>query len=448
MLCLADNLRTGLPEDRVLARDYATRALRVFESLDLRYGLARAQHYVALTAGAQNDFKAAAASWERALESAKAVGNTLLEATVYINLGVTYLGLGQPGKAVEYYTHSYQTAERRGDERTAAYSRANAGAVLIEFGDKPEEGLRFIEAARRVVRNLDDQTFELFCQQLIAAHARFTGRYDEALSGIRGAMALARERKLTERVAALLLDEARVLMETGYYVEASDRLDEAIASHAARNSSELLIERARVDARLGNLDHARETLAGARALPESMAGDMLPLFHAATGEVASAAGDMKQAHAAFAEAARLWVDDLPNPASVEARAYTGLFDALAGKSAGRTAVEASLAQARRMKRPLLEAVARVSLAQIHMQAHEPRAAAMALEGIRLDAIGPELQAQVHYWRAAAAATLGDDAAAQRGRREARRILTGLEGRVPESLRARFLLRPDIRALSQ
>jgi tetratricopeptide (TPR) repeat protein len=448
LLCLVDNLRKGTPDERARGRDYASRALKIFESLNLRYGLARAQHYLAMTADAQNDFAAAAASWEQALVNAKAVGNTALEATVYINLGVTYMRLGQRGKAVEYYTLSYQTAERRGDERRAAYSRANAGAVLIEYGDRSDDGLRFIEAAMRVVRNLDDKSFEVFCLQLMAARTRFDGRYDEALSGIRSAMTLARERKLGVLLAALLLDEARVLMETGRYAEARDRLDEAMASPVAQNLSELLIERARVDARLGDIEHARHMLDRARQLPESMAGDMLPRWHAATGEVAYAAGDAKQAYVSFADAARLWTDDLPHAASVEARAYTGWVDGAAGKTSGRTAVETSLAEARKMKRPPLEAIARIYLARLDLQAGQPDKARAQLDAVRMDAVGPEPQAQVHYWRAAAAAALGDDAAAQQERREVARILAALQAGVPESLRPRFLLRPDVRMLSQ
>jgi tetratricopeptide (TPR) repeat protein len=448
LMCVADNLREGTADERKQARAYAARALGIFESLGLRYGLARAQHYVALAAESQNDFVAAAASWEQALDNAKAVGNTLLEATVYIGLGVTYLALGEPGKAVEYYTQSYETAERRGDERTAAYSRANAGALLIEYGDKPQDGMRFVEGALQVVRDLGDRTFEVLCLQMMAAHARFTGRYDEARKGLDAAMSIARERKLADAIPALLLDDARVLMETGRYSEAQQRLDEAMAGDVTRKPSELFIERARLDARLGDVDHGRAMLARARALPDSMAGDMLPRLHAATAEVAFASGDQKQAYAGFAEAARLWNDDLPDAASVEARARVGLWDDLAGKPGGRRAVEASLAEARRMQRPSVEAVSRIVLAQLDLRARHPDAASMTLDGVRMEAIGPELQAQVHHWRAASAAARGDDEAAQRDRREAVRILATVEKNVPDSLRPRFLLRPEVQAIGR
>ena len=101
-----------------------------------------------------------------------------------------------------------------------------------------------------------------------------------------------------------------------------------------------------------------------------------------------------------------------------------------------------------MQRPPLEAVVRVLLAQLDLRARQPQQAAAVLAGVRMETIGPELQAQVHYWRAAAAAALGDDAGAQQGRREVARILAALEKDVPESLRPRFLLRPDVRLLSQ
>jgi hypothetical protein len=261
-------------------------------------------------------------------------------------------------------------------------------------------------------------------------------------------MTIARQRKFADAIPALLLDEGRILIETGHYVQARERIDEALTSEVATRTVELLIERARVDARLGDVDHARGVLAQLSALPEAAVGDVVPRVRLVTAEVAYAADDMKQARMAYAEAAQLWTDDLPDAASVEARAYVGLIDGLAGKPAGRAAVEASLAQARRMQRPLIEALTRVFLARLDLQARQPQMAATRLEGVQMDAIGPEAQAQVHYWRAAAAAALGNDAAAQQGRREVARILTALQQDVPETLRPRFLLRPEIGALRQ
>jgi hypothetical protein len=51
----------------------------------------------------------------------------------------------------------------------------------------------------------------------------------------------------------------------------------------------------------------------------------------------------------------LWVDDTPDAASVQARAYLGLLDGLAGKlDTGLATLRQSLDQARRMRRAVIE----------------------------------------------------------------------------------------------
>jgi outer membrane PBP1 activator LpoA protein len=98
-----------------------------------------------------------------------------------------------------------------------------------------------------------------------------------------------------------------------------------------------------------------------------------------------------------------------------------------------------------MKRPPLEATALVLLARLQLKERQPAAAAESLSGIRLEPLGPELQAQVHYWRAEAAAALGHADASERA--EAKRLLAGVQAGVPPELRVRFLSRPDRQALA-
>ena len=448
MLCLSDILRVGKPDERAQARALAAQALTVFESLGLRYGLARAQQYMASTARAQDDLEATAEWLEKALASARTVGNTALEGTVYTNLGVTHNALGNRAKALEYYRQSYELAERRGDERRAAYSRANAGALLIEYGSEPDEGVRFVEGALRVVRNrLDDKNFEVFCLQLLAAHARFVGQPAEARRHLAEALAIARERKFVDAIPALMLDEGRVLLQMGEYVRARDTFLQALGSEGATERAELLIDLARVHALLGDLDGAREALGRAQAMPDAKAGDVVPRLTAARGELAYAAGDMKAARMAFDDAARLWSDELPDAASVEARAYVGLIDGLSGRPGARALAESSLQQARRMQRPALEATARIVIARLDLRAGEPAEVATSLRGVAMNTLGPELQAQVHYWRAEAADRLGGGDAGRQDRQEAQRILAALEASVPSELRARFHSRADRLAIA-
>jgi hypothetical protein len=202
-----------------------------------------------------------------------------------------------------------------------------------------------------------------------------------------------------------------------------------------------------VRALLGDIDGAREALDQAKRLPEAAAGDVVPRLKAALGELAWADGRIKDARLSFEEASRLWTDELPDAASVESRAYVGLIDGLAGHPAARALVDASLEQARRMKRPALEAETRVFLARVDLQARQPAPAAAALTGIHMEPLGPELQAQVHFWRGQAAAALGTGDGGQHDRQEARRLLGTVQEAVPADLRARFLSRPDRQALA-
>jgi len=400
MLCLSDVLRGGTPAERSESRRLATQALAAFESLGLRYSEARAHFYVASAARAEGDLTAAAAALERALASARVVGNTSLEGIVYINLGVTYNTLGNNTKALDYYRQSYQTAERAGDERRAAYSRANAGALLIEFGSPPDEGRRFVEGALRVVRNLGDRNFEVFCLQLIAVHDRLTGRLAEARKGLAEAIVMARERGFSDRMPSLLLDDGLTLMDMGEYVEARSTFETALTNAGTSAAPELLIELARLRTRLGD----------------------------------------------FAAAARLWTDDLPDAASVEARAYAGFLDDLDGREQGRQAVTDAMRQAARMKRPALEATIQTLLARLELRAHRAAAALAAVADVPVAPLSPELRAQVHHWRAEARDAL-TPGSGEPDRREAQRSLEQAERGVPSELRQRYLLRPELQALA-
>jgi tetratricopeptide (TPR) repeat protein len=364
-----------------------------------------------------------------------------------INLGVTHNALGNRARALEYYTRSYELAERRGDERRAAYSRANAGALLIEYGSTPDDGVRFVEGALRVVRRLEDKNFEVFCLQLVAARDRFSGRWAEARKGLAQALAIARERSLGDLLPSLLLDDARVLIEMGEYAQARDALSKAMAEGGASTATDPLIELGRLRTRLGEFDGAREALEQAKATTGAKASDVVPRLMAAFGELAYVSNRAKEARAPFETASRLWTDDLPDAASVEARAYLGFLDGLEGRAAGRAAIEASLRQAARMKRPVVQAVCRLLQARLELRARRPAQALTALGPIPIEVLSPELRAQVHWSRAEAQMMLGDSGDAERERREVGHQLDDAGRAVPMELRERYLSRPDLQALA-
>src|SRR5205823_4036496 len=116
----------------------------------------------------------------------------------------------------------------------------------------------------------------------------------------------------------------------------------------------------------------------------------------------------------------------------------------------RTAIAASLDQARRMGRYSLEVRCRVYLARIAIGERRFADALTTLGDVAADgdlAIGPELQAQVHYWRARALERHGDRDGAMREMDAARAMLERLRTLVPDRYRRSFDSRPDVQLVT-
>ena len=176
---------------------------------------------------------------------------------------------------------------------------------------------------------------------------------------------------------------------------------------------------------------------------------LAPMAHAALGELAYESGKLQEARGHFDKAAVFWTEDLPDAASVEARCYQGLIDSLTGKVPVRGLVETSVEQASNMGRLYLEARCRLNLARIHISARRYDDAIAALKDIPLEGerrIGPELEAQVHYWRSRALAERRDRAAAESEAVLGRKLVLELQASLPERYRSSFASRAGIRQL--
>jgi tetratricopeptide (TPR) repeat protein len=445
-------LRLGPAAERAEGRRHAAAAQQIFEDLDYPYSLARAHNYVALAAFADGDLSEAGAAWGRALVDAQAVGNRLLEPLVLMNLGGVQGRLGQRARQLDYLNRSASLFEALGQQQRAAEVEANAAAVLIEYAGQPEEGLRRLQNAAQVARKLGNTNFEVFAGRVTGVYHLLAGRVADAEREFNRALSLARERDFQDRIQPLTAFLARVRVEAGDYAAARALLaDDATSPSAASTTTDIHLLRARIHVRLGDFDAARREL---RIVAADLAagGDAqyMPELHAVEGELAYESGNLGDARAHFARAAALWTDALPDPASVEGRAYIGLLDAMSGRiAAGRAAAQASVDQARHMGLLSLEARCRTLLARIDVAEHKYRAALQTLDGIPSDDatrnIGAELRAQATYWRSRALAGLADPTAAAEAER-ARRLVDALQAKIPEPLRARFASRRDIRLI--
>jgi tetratricopeptide (TPR) repeat protein len=452
LFCLADTLRSGSDQDREQARRHADAALKILQTIGADYQLSRAYYYVALVAGAQGRRADAAAIGEQSLEAARKAGNLVLEPLVLMNLGVTHEALGNRARAADYYQQSYKLYESLGDEPRAAQIQANRAALLIQSGLNAEEGLRDLQNALAVFRKIGDRNFEVFAAMVTGAYHRYAGRHGEAERELNRGLAIARERDLNDDIAALTLDRGRTRFEVGDYAGARKLLQEALGDGSGPRGPEARIRLAIVHTRLGDFARAdAELMKAATELEQGRDRWLFPLLHTALGAVAYETGRSNDARRHFGNAVNFPQGDPdPDGASIEARASLGLLDALEGRAAaGRGIVAASLVDARKMGRYSLEARLRIYLARIDVGLGRFDDALETLRDISADgarALGPELQAQVHYWRGRALLGQGDRAAAQAEASASRQLIESLRAALPAADRDRFALRPDIRSL--
>jgi tetratricopeptide (TPR) repeat protein len=449
--CLSDVLLFGNADEQAVSRQHAEAALEIMKRLKYPFGIARGYNYLANVALFERKAAEAAALWTETLAAARSVGFVLLESRTLMNLGVANEALGKRSLALKYYQESAGFSEALGSQLDAMRNQVNAASILVEYGDDPDEGFRMAQDSLPVIEKLVDKNFEVSARRVVAMYYRNVGRHEDALREFTRARDVARERDLEDRVTQMTLELARVRFEMEDYLGARDLLNDVEARGAGLDRVHARIERARVHARLGDIDAARSDLSNAsREMKESGDVGTLPLLYGAGGEVEYEAGRLADARSQFDLAAQLWTDeDPPEAASVEARAYVGLIDGVR-RQASATALEASLARARTMKWAALEARVRVFLARLDIDAGRFNDALRRLGDLPADgtrALGPELRAQVHYWRSLAMSRRGDGPGAAKETAMVQQSTSELRRLVTDAHWPRVLSRPEIRLIT-
>ncbi len=447
LLCLGDLQR--LEGRFVDARRDIDAARDIFESLGLQYSLSRVFHYLAVISGDSGDTPAAVQFFEESLSRSRQVGNREMEGRELTNLGVAHERLGQRVRALKYYNEGRDIHQQNGDERQAAEQDINVASLLVEAGSDQVEALRRAANARAMLHNSGSVDFEVIAMQVEAASHLYAGRHNEATRELLEALTLANERKLTKRSVWLTVKLAESHFAVADYEAARMPLEDAAGSDAGRDDPEVAITLGRVLVRMGDVDNAKGHLERALATVEAT-GYLLfaPLAHMALGELEYESGNALKARAHFEKAAAFWTDDLPDAASVEAKCYLGLIDALTGKaSTVHGTMERSVEQARKMGRLSVEAQCRLHLAHILFRERRHADAIATLSEIPSGgetSVGSELQAQTHYWRSRVMNAQGDRAGAEVEAAQALKLVKELRDALPATYRERFASRQDIR----
>jgi eukaryotic-like serine/threonine-protein kinase len=426
-------------------------ARELFLSLKYPYGLARVHQYLGAVAADTGDYPGAVQFFQEALSRSREVGNRDLEGLELMNLATSYEALGQRVQALDYYQQSQQLYQQNGDDRRAAEQEANVAGLLIDFGSSQAEALRRLNNARASFRTLGHMEGEVFTREGEAANNLHQGKHEDARQQLRAAINMAKERGLGRSVMSMTAKLADSYIETGEYQEARVRLEAAGATGTARADLEVAIALGRVHGRLGDFDDARERLTRALASVESsglMA--LVPSALTALGEVEYESDRVSEARTYFEKAAALWTDDLPDAASVAARCWVGLLETEGRRvpKAGMS-VETSIKKAANMGRLSVESLCRLAESRIRFSRQqyadvEPLIRPIPLDGDRR--VGPELAAQVHYWRGRTLAAQGNPDAAKLEIETAQKLLRDLMASLPESSRNGFGSKGDVRRI--
>ncbi|WP_169239963.1 tetratricopeptide repeat protein, partial [Candidatus Roseilinea sp. NK_OTU-006] len=164
-----------------------------------------------------------------------------------LNLGVCYLAIGRPERALEAYAQAESLFQRLGDAEGAAQVMNNQGVVLLEMG-RTQEAVAMFERAAPIfaAHGLDLEVAHTY--QNIGYTCLVEGRYSAGFAAFERARAILWPLEASADKGALLLDLGDAYLDLNLYAEAEITYREAIA---AMQSSAMAYEHGRAWQGLG-----------------------------------------------------------------------------------------------------------------------------------------------------------------------------------------------------
>lgn len=146
-----------------------------------------------------------------------------------LNLGVCYLAIGQPERALEAYAQAEALFRRLEDAEGAAQVMNNQGVVLLELGRTDEAAAMFERAAPIfAAHGLDLEVAHTY--QNIGYTRLLEGRYSAGFAAFERARAILWPLEASADKGALLLDLGDAYLDLNLYAEAEITYREAIAA--------------------------------------------------------------------------------------------------------------------------------------------------------------------------------------------------------------------------
>lgn len=262
------------------------------------------------------------------------------EAQSQAQLGVAYFDLDQRDEAAASNGQALQLSQELNDKRVEAFALMTQGYLLM-LDDKPAEALVALKNAENIWRSLDDRAElanALVDQNLLAIRQ---GQWQDALRSLNEA-----EELLVDKEAEPFL-AGKIANSFGEIYEAYGRLDTALSyfreslnyfrdgAHEIRGTVAESYKVARVQARLGNYDEAKQQIAQSLAIAQETKNDLtIGLCHENLGRVWLTENSYESARLEFLAAISYFTKSKSARPLARAELYLGQTEHLLGNLAG------------------------------------------------------------------------------------------------------------------
>ncbi len=443
------------------SREYGQSALELFKELGNEFGVIQATRHLGNIRFHEGNYKEARGNYQQVLSASGEIRNNRLIVSTLMNMGVAYQFEGNLQKAVEYYERSlaqeqlygeYKDWPALGERAKALY---NLGAILIEYGPEPEQGLQFVQESLSIFQGMGATWWEGRNRMYAGVYYMNAGRYEQAIAHFRQGQALYRSIEDNGGLALSTYNLGRCYFFQNRYEQALESVGNALTLfQGLQDPFDVAMSRILLGwtyHRLGDTTKARALLEeGLQAAQEKGFGELLPDGYTALGELYRESGDMENARRNFQQSSDLWKGRFVSESSIEARSHLGLLEGEQGDlERGLSYCRTSVARARQLEHMHTLARTLINLASVHLLRKEyARAIAVVDEITSLgeEDVGLELRAQAFYLRGKALEGLGTTREAKAFYLQGEVAIRKLQQMLAPGHRESFAARRDIQVL--
>jgi serine/threonine protein kinase/Tfp pilus assembly protein PilF len=425
------------------ARTLGNEAQQITELIDMSY-LASTQG----NSAASEDFakQAVTFSQQNHLENLAAGG--LLE------VGNSYSSRGDFKKAEEYFNQAIQFAQANKGRLREARGLLNLGGLYIQTF-RVDDGLRLVQQALEYFEANNYARNVSLCLTQIGRGNRRKGNYPLAIEALNKKLELAKQGNNQIQIAECHAELGAVLLDQQNYPAALNEYDNALKIYDSVNNKLQTvfnqINRGNLLWRLGRYEEATAVLNDVARTANESKNDfkqLLPILQLFDGQILLSQRRLGEAQAKFTQAITLAGKDYPDVV-IEAKLGLGITKALSGSGKeGQTLCEEAVELAKGLGDVNLQSQAMLAQAEAALKANSLEAAlTLAQQTQQRFSAGGQLESEWRAWLIAAQASqqLGDKAKADDQLNQSRLGRARLEQQWGADAFKTYVSRPDIQA---